>query len=176
MSSEKKNKTDNLTRAGEKNPNRKKEYYIVSHPQTVEKLMTAISNGYSYEACCSFAGISETAFYDWKQKGKIAYAEEERRIDDGEEIIPEERNPFAIFYGDLMQKIAISEITLVNDLKERGVDDWRSRAWMLERRFPERWAQTQNLNVEKRKKKELTPEEIQKRIERYEKFLRGETD
>jgi hypothetical protein len=50
--------------------------------------------------------------------------------------------PYAAFAVELAQAEADAEEVLVDGILEAGKKDWRAKAWILERRHPERWAKT----------------------------------
>ena len=85
------------------------------------------------------------------------------------------------------EAIAKSEEALVDDIKHMAKtrDDWRALAWLLERRFPERWSAKQELKVETNQASNGTEEVISmlKQIQiknnpsqPQEKFLQTETE
>lgn len=83
------------------------------------------------------------------------------------------------------EAIAKSEEALLNQIMRMAItrDDWRAPAWILERRFPERWSAKQELKVETNQTSNGT-EEVLSMLEQIknnpsqpqEKFLQTETE
>lgn len=68
------------------------------------------------------AGIGARTFYDWCARGKAARS-----------------GKYKQFWLELQKAIAVSEASLVLDIRKHGKRDWRANAWLLARRFPDRW-------------------------------------
>ena len=81
--------------------------------EATRKILAALRSGSTVEAACSFARTSRQTWYAWLKKD------------------PDLR-------ADYEEALAHSEISLVKVIKEDK--SWQSKAWLLERRFPDRWA------------------------------------
>ena len=86
--------------------------------ESIRKILAAIKSGSTVEAACSFARITKQGFYVWLKKD------------------PDLR-------ADYEEALAHSEISLVSDIKKDK--SWQSKAWLLERRFPDRWGANRDL-------------------------------
>ena len=107
-------------------------------PETYVAIIDAIEAGNFRVTACRKAGIHRDTLNGWEQRAKT-----------GEE-------PFASFVVDLEQAEAKGEAKLVDEIRNArpavtgvsGADLWQARAWMLERRFPKRWAARVRQNVQ----------------------------
>ena len=80
----------------------------------------AVEKGHSLESASKLAGISRPTIYAWKKKHKR-------------------------FTKRLDQALSKQEIDLVSQIF--NTDDWRAKAWILERRFPDRWSKNKKIEV-----------------------------
>lgn len=71
------------------------------------------------------------------------------------------------FFRDVTRAIADAEAKLVGTITTASKRDWRAGAWILERRHPERWANTQRIQIEVEK-------ELEKVVDRLEDKLPAE--
>ena len=86
----------------------------------IAKILSALKNCSTVEAACSWAGIALRTWYLWVAKDPALKAEYEAAI-------------------------AQSEISAVAAIvKDKS---WQSKAWLLERRFRDRWAQKQQVEI-----------------------------
>lgn len=83
-----------------------------NHEAITAKILGAIKTGATVEAACSLARIARQTFYNWLKKDTVLKA-------------------------DYEEALAHSEIFLVSEIRKDP--SWQSKAWLLERRFPERW-------------------------------------
>jgi len=90
-----------------------------------EQFLKAYSIGLTIEKCCQYAGIDETTFYKWKKQ--------------------EHRNPYRQFFQSISKVESQVQIVLVNDI--RNSEDWRAKAWILERRYPKDWGRHDNIDL-----------------------------
>ena len=92
------------------------------------RIVQLIRAGNTVEVAAKTAGISEATFYGW-----LARAEAEASKRAGV--------PFVEFRAAVLQARAEAEAMLVTRIaKAAGNGSWAAAAWLLERRFPQRWA------------------------------------
>lgn len=110
-------------------------------PEVQERIVGAIRGGAYNETAALFAGISESTFYKWLQKGNEAREQE----------IEPENSEYLQFLQAIEKAQADTEIE--NLLVVRGAaqgkptkegvpgeaQDWKAAAWLLERKFPDRY-------------------------------------
>lgn len=87
-------------------------------PEVVKELVKIIAGGHSHKTACGFVGINRDTFYQWMKK-----------------------------YSDFSDTIKKAEnqakIGLLEKIKKAGDDHWQAAAWILERRWPDEFAQKQ---------------------------------
>lgn len=89
-----------------------------------ERLLDNLRTGMSVEAACTQSSISRATYYLWIEEDE-EFAEEVEAAKD------------------------FSEATLLQTIKYQGEakQDWRASAWILERRFPDRWGAKREVDV-----------------------------
>lgn len=93
-------------------------------PETVEKLVTAVKLGATYDLACGYAGIDEATFYRW-MKDKREFCD----------TIKAAEGAGAVIWLGKIEKAASD-------------GNWQAAAWKLERRHPEKYGRTvQNVDV-----------------------------
>ena len=97
--------------------NRNRSKYTYELSQVVTQ---AVEEGSSLENASKLAGISRPTIYAWKKKYKG-------------------------FAKRLEEALAKQEIKLVSCIYNS--DDWRAQAFLLERRFPDRWSKNRKVEV-----------------------------
>ncbi len=96
-----------------------------------DRLLFAISQGSYIVDACAYAGISQSTYYNWREKA-----------DRGEE-----------FFVNLFEEIATIEATFkvdtVKKIKDIGEEDRNPRAlqWILEKKYPEQFGDTSKLVI-----------------------------
>ncbi|NMG09784.1 hypothetical protein [Brasilonema sp. UFV-L1] len=102
--------------------------------ETKQKLLQAIKAGVGIENACYYAGVSHKTVREWVRRGEGTH---ERPTS----------NEFAEFAEELNRAVVAAEITLSARIMTASTNDWRAAAWWLERQRPERWANTQKIEV-----------------------------
>lgn len=103
-------------------------------PKVQERIGKAIEDGLPYETAARLAGVSYDSFNRW--------------LHDGEAGI----EPYCKFYKHIKECEAKGEEELLNRIKETGASGkaWQANAWILERRYPERYAKSEKLQVDQK--------------------------
>ena len=124
------------------------------------RLLDALAKGNHIETACALAGVDYTTYRRWMQAGGA-----------GDE-------KFREFYEAATRAMADAEASLLTTVKLHSVDDWRAASWILERRHPDRWANTQRvkLEVEKELRKTLDFLESHMTADAYAELLNGLAD
>ena len=89
----------------------------------------ALVRGASMQAAAAEASIGYSTLKRWLSKGRAEDAEE----------------PYLSFYAEVEEASNRSEIHLLE--KIRSAEDWRASAWILSRRFPDRWSEKRSVEV-----------------------------
>lgn len=87
-------------------------------PETVTKLIKALTIGATHELACGFAGVAPSTFYEWMQ-AKPEFAEQVKAAEGAGAV------------GWLLKIEAAA-----ND------GNWQAAAWKLERRYPRQYGRT----------------------------------
>ena len=103
-----------------------------------ERLLQAVRKGLTIDDACVYAGVSEKTYYNWLNKDVSTINDEV------------EQKKFIQFLQSLKKAQSECQMYCLDFLmKDKS---WQSKAWVLERRFPDRWAKkdmTINENNEK---------------------------
>lgn len=90
-----------------------------------QKILYAISLGASVEDAARAAGIGESTFYLWQEKGRKARAA--KNLDD----------PFARFLEEIESARSRGKCRLLEVISRASALDWKAAAWRLERSYPQ---------------------------------------
>jgi hypothetical protein len=101
--------------------------------KTKEKLLFAIQEGLRYCDCCVLAGITFSTFRNWMIKG-----EEQAEKGEGDEFLD--------FFESVKRAEIEAELKLLKKIK--GDPSWQPAAWILERRYPDRYGRRERLDVD----------------------------
>jgi transposase len=104
-------------------------------PEQWEKFLTSISEGMDKESAAAAAGFSRQAFYN-----RLNKAREEREKSENDAF----ENPNLDNFDMRFDKAAVTfETTLLNNINQiaqgKGKGNWVAAAWILERRYPEKY-------------------------------------
>ena len=98
-----------------------------------EKIVRAIRAGNYPEVAAGHAGIHAATYYRWMERGEL------------EGDAPED-DPYRQFRAEVERALADSEAAEVGLVVKAARDgDWRAAAWLLERRFGDRWGRHERL-------------------------------
>lgn len=109
-------------------------------PARIEKICDAIRVGNYRRIAAGAAGISDTTFYHYVNRGRVERARREqgKEPDDNEDI-------FVQFLGSLEKAETEGEAIHVLNIAEQGPEGSK---WILGRRHPDRWQASQKVNLE----------------------------
>jgi transposase-like protein len=100
----------------------------------VRELLAALEDGLFYEQACSIAGVNYTTVRAW-----IRQAEADIKAGDA--------TVYVTFLYFMEVTLARVERSAAKEWQAQFKDDWRAARDFLERRFPDRWAPKNELNV-----------------------------
>jgi len=109
-------------------------------PKVEKKLLQAIENGNYVNISCAYAGITETTYYNWIERGERELDRFNKELD----INPKAKlngveKKYVEFLESIFKAMVIAEVECVADIRKNFRDDWRAGIAFLERRYPERW-------------------------------------
>lgn len=99
-------------------------------PETTEEVCQLIETGIPIETAAQAKGVGVSTWHRWTQRGREA-----------------KRGPYRRFYKRVMEARARAEVRFVAIIALSAEKDWRSAAWMLERRNPKQWGQQSRVVV-----------------------------
>lgn len=98
----------------------------------LKKVVEGITAGLPYDTACALAGICYQTFLNWMKRGEAA-----------------QTGKFFEFFEEVKKAEAIAESVHIANIKKAGKDGvWQADAWMLERRFPEKWGRREQVKQE----------------------------
>jgi len=104
----------------------------------IARITAAVSLGVSYSVAAQAAGVGVGALQDWKQRGEKARA-------------AHRRNKYVDFLEELEKAEAVCELGLIAGIRQIGEGKsagvWSALAFILSRRFPDRWGSKAELNI-----------------------------
>lgn len=96
------------------------------NPETTSTIVTLIRAGNTVEVAADAAGINRATFFDWMDRGTRTAARD---------------RPYREFREQVERARAEAETILVAQIQKAArAGSYRAASWLLERRFPERWA------------------------------------
>jgi len=103
------------------------------NPEVQERICQMVAQGVPLETAARAGGVTYQTLHNWMKRGA-----------DGDA-------PYASFRTEVEQAKAISEANLIALMRQAAVEgsagEWRAAAWLLARRFPERWSEKRQLEV-----------------------------
>jgi len=116
-------------------------------PETVGKLLAAIRVGNALKTAAAYAGIGETTFHTWMQKGAAARS-----------------GQFREFREQVLEAQVEGEVALVGIIRAAAPTNWTAARFILQQRWPERWrrregAEAEEKAIEERDRRKMTDEE-----------------
>jgi hypothetical protein len=118
----------------------------------MERFLEAIRLGVSFPGACDCVGWCDRSVYRYLKRGRDALEaadinEEEDPLEHLDKLAKSEQlfAELAVKYEAAMSG---SEEAHLEKLLEFGKGDWKSRAWVLERRWPERYTRTRKIGAD----------------------------
>lgn len=138
-----KKKTASPRRASKKKTGRKP--ILTNHEKKRRRLLKALEDGHYVETACRLAGIGESTYYYWLDRGEKEYNRLQRDYENGLDLeFDENEKPFLEFLEASRVASAKAEDSAVQVIKKAfKSDDWRAAAQFLERRFYKRWGKVE---------------------------------
>jgi len=103
------------------------------NPEVQERICQMVAQGVPLETAARAGGVTYQTLNNWMRRGAEGEA------------------PFASFRAEVEEARAISEANLVALMRQAAVEgsagEWRAAAWLLARRWPERWSEKRQLQV-----------------------------
>lgn len=106
----------------------------------INAVVKALKACQSQKSAAISAGISEKTFYNYMAKARDIRAAREE--DPDAQLTPYDDKYIA--FADAIEQAEVEiEENLIGRIKDAGEDKWQANAWILERRWPDRWSQSQ---------------------------------
>jgi len=102
-------------------------------PELQKNLIKYIEDGSYIVVACKAVGISKVTFYDWIKRGEA-----------GEKL-------YLNFLNAIQQATAQGEIEILEEIRPQVRKDWRVGMEILARKYPQRWARRDKLEVKTKK-------------------------
>jgi transposase len=119
-----------------------------------------IGDGLHIRTATRVMGISRPTYYNWKERGE----EIEKKIDNNQikkDDLNEKDKLYLKFWQDIQIAEAQSEVTHVQIIAQAGAEkDWRASSWILQNRFPERWADKKKVELDAKVETKRSLEDI----------------
>ena len=90
--------------------------------EMIATLADLLRSGAMIDSACAAVGIHRDSFFEWMKRGRL-----------------EESGPYKDFSDTIKKALADAENSLVSGIRAAGSMQWQAMAWLLERRFRERW-------------------------------------
>ncbi|MFP5109653.1 hypothetical protein ACSU6B_23285 [Neobacillus sp. C211] len=102
-------------------------------PALIKDAEKLLKGGNYVETVCEFLGINKSTWYRWLAEGENAKSGLKRE-----------------FRNAIKKAEAEAEIRLITDLQKIAEADqkWQALAWMLERKYPERWGRKDKVSAD----------------------------
>lgn len=114
-------------------------------PKRMQEVIKGITAGLPYDTSCALAGIHYTTFNNWMKAGESAVS-----------------GKFFKFFEDVKKAEAIAESVHIAEIKKaaagrkadttKGLEAkegiWQASAWLLERRYPQKWGKKEQVKQE----------------------------
>lgn len=115
-------------------------------PSVIDSLVDAMENGAAIDVACNIAGVHRSTFFRWQEDAEKLY----NQLNEGEiqrsRLDTRERH-LINFHEKVTFASARYELELLKEIRDK-VPRWQALAWILERRFRERYARRVMLDTE----------------------------
>lgn len=107
-------------------------------PAVKKKIIAALEGGAYLDTAAAYAGISRTTFYNWLRRG-----EREIQLRESGKGKHAEEDDFVELKYEVNEILAKVELNLLDQVICHGSKTWMAPAWVLERRWPEKYSRVQ---------------------------------
>lgn len=97
-------------------------------PTVKSRICSVLANGNYIQTACAVARIHVSQFFRWMEKGEHAKS-----------------GIYREFYDAVKEAEQTAELACLAEIRQD--ESWQSKAWVLERRFPERWGRKDRLEA-----------------------------
>lgn len=111
----------------------------------IERVVEALLKCHTQKSAAISAGISEKTFYNYLERARTIIAEVQ---EDPARAITEADWLYLKFLAKIEEAESEVEDRLLDRIDDAGLVRWQANAWILERRFGDRWAQKTSVRHE----------------------------
>ena len=112
----------------------------------IDALAEAMANGAAIDVACNIAGVHRATFFRWQQQAEQIYKDVAEGKVQRSKLKSREKN-LLNFLETILKTTAEYELELLKEIRDK-VKGWQALAWILERRFRERYARRIMLDTE----------------------------
>lgn len=122
-------------------------------PQIIEDFARILSTVLYLETVGDYLGVERTTWRKWLKRG----AAEVARLHKPGEVPNKREELFVQFFHTVKKARAEGEFCHLSTLRKASQEKWQAAAWILERRYPEKWGQKTHLDATISGKKDAPP-------------------
>jgi len=108
-------------------------------PKLHRTIVGLIRNGNYEIAACRAVGVAGSTYGLWKKRGREDREKAQAKGIDVLEISDEEKSTYWNFLDDIQRALGEAEVKFQHIISEAALKSWQAAAWMLERKYPDRW-------------------------------------
>lgn len=103
------------------------------NPETCHKIIQAIKQGNYQKTAAAIAGIDESTYYRWIERGKQAKS-----------------GKYCEFYKSIKKAEEFAKAYYLQQIREAAESgkSWQAAAWYLERKYPDEWGRREQVKME----------------------------
>ena len=98
-------------------------------PELQEEITKRIKAGNYIQVACEAIGISHTTYFNWIKKGE------------------EGKSPYVEFLKAIKKAEAEAHVNCVAIIASHATEQWQAAAWLLERKYPDKWGRRDKLDI-----------------------------
>ena len=114
--------------------------------ELIEELVEAMKQGLPIDIACDYVEINRSTFFRWQKEAKKLYDKLGKGERTPSSLTPRQKN-LVKFLTDMWKAVAAYELELLKEIRDK-VPRWQALAWILERRFRERYARRVMLDTD----------------------------
>ena len=112
----------------------------------IDSLAAAMKHGAAIDVACNIAGIHRSTFFRWQAEAEQIYKDVAEGKVQRSKLKSRDKNLLK-FIETILKTTAEYELDLLKEIRDK-VKGWQALAWILERRFRERYARRVMLDTE----------------------------